>query len=164
MPIVIVNPNCPPTSIDDFPAGTDRSREGSVHIRPMATLTLTEGELAHVRGKHPECYRHFTVPGEQAQAAHAKAAQRRAREIEAKKPVPKKPANVARLAERVRSRSLKLEALDPETRAAVEKVLAPAKPSAARAEPTPAPSEAPKPAATEAPSRRRSGRSGDSNE
>lgn len=151
MPIVIVNPNCPPTPIDDFPVGCKRSREGSVLVRPLSTLTLTDDELAHIRANHSDCYRHFTVPDVAAQKAAAGAATRRAAAVKQARPAPKKPSNIARLAELVRSRRVELGSLDSETRTLVEKVLQP--PAADEKAPSVAPA-----AEAEAPSRRRSGR------
>jgi len=37
--------------VDDFPAGTPRSRKGSVHVKP-GTQKLTRQELDHIKGEH----------------------------------------------------------------------------------------------------------------
>jgi hypothetical protein len=149
MPLVIVNPNCPPTPVDDFPAGIERSREGSLLVRPLGTMVVTEEELAHIQQHHPALYRHFTVPAAAQAPAHAADARMKKAAAKAAEAKPRKKvsdAQVPRIAELVRSGSLKIESVPVEIRAAVSEALKPpSKParSEVAAEPAPAPEPAP---------------------
>lgn len=81
-----------PRQIEGFPADCERSVKGALHIRP-GTLTITEGELEHLRKHHKAIARRLHVRGvvkEQPQVAAAPPAKQEARKPEATpEPTPK---------------------------------------------------------------------------
>ena len=48
-----------PCQIDDFPERCDRSRTGSIHIRPDSLEEMTVGELNHIRRHYPQLLNHI---------------------------------------------------------------------------------------------------------
>lgn len=48
------------TSVDDFPAGCERSVTGSLRVRP-GTLVITDDELAHLRKHHKAVARRLVL-------------------------------------------------------------------------------------------------------
>jgi hypothetical protein len=61
MPTLVIPANVVQCHVEDFPDGCERSREGSVHVRPASTLTVTDDELAHLKKAHPQLFRQLIV-------------------------------------------------------------------------------------------------------
>lgn len=53
--MVATPPGFVPYQIDagEFPPGCERSCEGSLHVRPSSTITITAGELAVLKARTP---------------------------------------------------------------------------------------------------------------
>ncbi len=49
MPTIIFSPSAQLTAVEDFPKDCARTVKGALHIRPGATCTVTDGELAHLK-------------------------------------------------------------------------------------------------------------------
>lgn len=59
--VIQVSRVCKIQQIEDFPEKCARSRKGSLHMKPGATLTVTRDELKHLKAKYE---RTFMVVGE----------------------------------------------------------------------------------------------------
>lgn len=57
---VVVPAGVGPLQIEGFPADCARSQKGALHVRP-GTMTITDGELSHIRKHHKEVARRFVV-------------------------------------------------------------------------------------------------------
>lgn len=60
MPTVVVRTGLLPQQVEDFPEGCERSCKGALHLKP-GTLTVTDGELAHIRKSRPELSAYLQV-------------------------------------------------------------------------------------------------------
>lgn len=49
MPIIQAKHSCPVTQVEGFPKDAKRSCEGSIHMSPGATRSVTADELAHMK-------------------------------------------------------------------------------------------------------------------
>ena len=54
MPILVIPANAVARLVDDFPKGCKRSRKGPIPIKPATTVSVTDQELAHLRGAHAD--------------------------------------------------------------------------------------------------------------
>ena len=52
-----IHPEC----IEGFPEDCERSRKGSLHLRPGRTLELTDDEYAHLKAQRPDLARGCVV-------------------------------------------------------------------------------------------------------
>jgi len=57
----------PVMQVEGFPEKAKRSKKGSMHLRPRATIEMTDDELAHIKAEHKDIVKHMMV----AEAKHA---------------------------------------------------------------------------------------------
>ena len=61
MPTLVIPANVAACHVDDFHPGCERSRRGSVVLKPATTVHVTDGELEHIKASHPELYAKLIV-------------------------------------------------------------------------------------------------------
>lgn len=59
MPTIIFSPSTQLSQVEDFPTDCERTVKGALHVRPGATQTVSDGEVAHLK----KCGIAFAVVG-----------------------------------------------------------------------------------------------------
>ncbi len=59
----VVPANIGPRQVD-FPEGCERSKKGSLHVRPASMLELTDSEWKYLQDKHADLAKHFIRVGQ----------------------------------------------------------------------------------------------------
>lgn len=52
--MVAFSATVPVMQVSDFPERCARSCQGALHIKPSSTAKLTQGEMEHIKSKHPK--------------------------------------------------------------------------------------------------------------
>ena len=61
MALVMTRPGMPIAQVEGFPEKAKRSVKGALHLRPRATITVTDDEYAHIKEKRPDLFKHMTL-------------------------------------------------------------------------------------------------------